>query len=693
MVGNVKNSKNYLIILLVTFFVTFLFQVGVGFYSIEEDFKQRISFLHSEGVPKLDNQMDIILNRLTTIKNYSNILSNITNELKEYDESVVSDILKNHFLPDIGIFQLRLLSSDGMELVRYDLEKSKNVKKATSLQDKSSRYYYQEAKNINVNDIYFSKFDLNIEHGKIEIPHIHTTRVVKKVKISNEIFYIVINYNITDIFESTFKTTLYDIFLIENDNQINFHLDHACSFSKQQKRGIYLKDIMTDKNQYITQKGLTGFPYKVVISVKKSQLNSLQQIKQESQQESIIISTIISLLITLILFIIYKIELNKELQELNNNLEDKVVERTKKLEESEHKTVQILNAQANFVFLSDGVHIVQANQTMLDFFGYKTLEDFEKEHDCICDFFIDEIGYLQKEKDGKFWIDILLEDLNEPHKVKIEDKDYHCHIFKISTSGIEINEKDVYVITFSDITELVNKDLQLFASEKMASMGEMIGNIAHQWRQPLSVISTAASGLKVNYEFGILNDKEIPSYMDYIVENANFLSETIDTFRDFIKEKKEIKEVILQERIDMALNIIASTMKDNHIELKNNIDYFNPIKITFIVGELSQVMINILNNAKDILLEKNIKNAWIKLNLKKQEDKVVITIEDNGGGIPEDILPKIFDPYFTTKHQSQGTGLGLHMSYRIIRESLKGKLYVKNTNNGAKFFIELPLDI
>jgi C4-dicarboxylate-specific signal transduction histidine kinase len=114
--------------------------------------------------------------------------------------------------------------------------------------------------------------------------------------------------------------------------------------------------------------------------------------------------------------------------------------------------------------------------------------------------------------------------------------------------------------------------------------------------------------------------------------------------------------------------------------------------IKVIVGELPQVLINIINNAKDILIEKQIENPWIKISLKKKTHNVKIFIEDNGGGVPDEILPKIFEPYFTTKHQSKGTGLGLYMSYKIIVQSLNGELHVKNTENGAKFTITLPLN-
>ncbi len=232
---------------------------------------------------------------------------------------------------------------------------------------------------------------------------------------------------------------------------------------------------------------------------------------------------------------------------------------------------------------------------------------------------------------------------------------------------------------------------KLFKYEKMASMGEMIGNIAHQWRQPLSVISTAASGIKINYEFGMLKEENIPEYMDTIVKNTEFLSDTIDTFRDFIGEEKELKEIVLQKRIEDILKIISASLENNNIKIKTNTDNIEPIKLAITAGELDQVIINIINNAKDILVERKVNDAWIKLDLVKEKNKILITIEDNGGGIDKEALPKIFDPYFTTKHKSQGTGLGLHISYKIVTKSLMGKLYVQNTEAGVKFFIELPM--
>jgi len=235
-----------------------------------------------------------------------------------------------------------------------------------------------------------------------------------------------------------------------------------------------------------------------------------------------------------------------------------------------------------------------------------------------------------------------------------------------------------------------SKDLQLLNQSKMASLGDMIANIAHQWRQPLSVISTTASGMKIEKEYNLLNDEKFNNYCDSIVYKTEYLSKTIDTFRNFIKDEKEEKEIVIQDSIEMAINIINSTLKNHHIDLIMDIRSVGDIKLHIVSGELEQVIINVINNAKDILLERFIEKPFVKVSLKQHNDFIFIIIEDNGGGIDKEIMGKVFEPYFTTKHQSQGTGLGLHMSYKIVKESLKGNIYVENTNIGAKFFIEIP---
>ena len=254
-----------------------------------------------------------------------------------------------------------------------------------------------------------------------------------------------------------------------------------------------------------------------------------------------------------------------------------------------------------------------------------------------------------------------------------------------------ITEQIILKIKYNEQQELLQQQkLDILAQSKNAQMGEMIGNIAHQWRQPLSVISTSASGMQIEKEMDMLTDEKFINYTDGIIKNTEFLSKTMDTFRNYIKEKKEKKTVILQNRIDIAINIIEASLQNNSIKLINNIHNIEPIQITKVIGELSQVIINIINNAKDIIKEKKISDGWIKIDLEKKENNIIISIEDNAGGVPSSIIDKIFDPYFTTKHQSVGTGLGLHMSKDIIEKSFNGNLTIRNSDNGAIFEIELP---
>ncbi len=257
----------------------------------------------------------------------------------------------------------------------------------------------------------------------------------------------------------------------------------------------------------------------------------------------------------------------------------------------------------------------------------------------------------------------------------------------------------LFLYDITDITNL-NRELQkqneiqrklLFNQQKMVQMGEMIGHIAHQWRQPLSTISIAASGMQLKKKLNMLEDDEFDAFNTGIINNVEYLSKTIDTFQNFLKEKKELKEVILEERIQNILTIISTSLKNNYIELIDNIDYTQNTAINMVSGELDQVIINIMNNAKDALIENNIENPWIEISLYCEDNKILITIEDNAKGIPKECIKKIFDEYFTTKDSTKGTGLGLYMSSKIVTESLHGKLYVKNTSNGAKFFIEVPL--
>jgi len=259
----------------------------------------------------------------------------------------------------------------------------------------------------------------------------------------------------------------------------------------------------------------------------------------------------------------------------------------------------------------------------------------------------------------------------------------------------EIN-KNLEKKVIQEIRKNKSTQEQLFKSEKMAAMGEMIGNIAHQWRQPLSVISTASTGMLMQKEYGILEDEIFEKSCTAINSNAQYLSKTIDDFRNFIKGDRNKKIFNLKEDINSFMVLVEGTIKTHNLNMILDID--ENIQINGYENELVQCFINIFNNAKDILIENNIENKLIFISTSKDNDKVKIKIKDNAGGISEDVLPKIFEPYFTTKHQNQGTGLGLHMTYKLVVEGMNGTVEAHNVNYlyddtdyvGAEFVITLP---
>ncbi|WP_321469720.1 PAS domain S-box protein [Halarcobacter sp.] len=357
------------------------------------------------------------------------------------------------------------------------------------------------------------------------------------------------------------------------------------------------------------------------------------------------------------------------------------------------KQAQIIEQIHDSIITSDKCgNIITWNKSSEKLFGYKVEEIRGKNINII---FPEELQEKIKSFDLKD-----LENNSFEKKVKLTNKSSEILTCMLSLSFFKEknSEKDRMVYYIKDISdeeklseENKHQERIINIQSQHVAMGQMIGNIAHQWRQPLSVISAATTGVQIQKALGTLSDESLENSYNSINMQVQYLSNTINTFRDFIKEEKVYKEVILQERVDKSLELLDAALVGNHIELINNIDYSVPLKVRLISGEISQVIINIVSNAKDILIENNIKKPWIKINLKTKKNKAILSFEDNGGGIPLEIIDKVFEPYFTTKHKSIGTGLGLYMSYKIVVESLSGKLYTKNTQNGAKFYIELPL--
>ncbi|MDA3908791.1 MAG: PAS domain S-box protein [Sulfurimonas sp.] len=518
---------------------------------------------------------------------------------------------------------------------------------------------------------------------------------------------------------------------------------------------------------------------------------------------------------------------------------EKKILKVKKLQEelrvNRNYLQTIIDVIPNIVIVTDGKKIKRANQTMLNFFGYKELYKFKEKHDCICDFFIEEENTLMPLVGEQTWLDYML---TNPHKVHEASMIHEgkVHRFIVQAKELPENEIDVEkifsVVTFTDVTEieliknklnksneilleneeklraitdsaldaiimldnegkfifwnpkakvmlgykeeellgkdfhkivapkayheaakkayekfaktgkgdvlgkivelsavkkggqefpvslllngveidgkwhgigfmrdlsetkkmqneLKQKDEIMLAQSRQAAMGDMISMIAHQWRQPITAISMGAQNMQLDIELEDVDYDRFNEKLDRIVEQTSFLSKTIDDFRNFLKPNKKANKCMVSKLVEGTLGLIGKSLENNNITLHKSIE--SDIEIITYYSEVIQVLLNIINNSKDIILLKKMKDGNIEINISSDTQNVYIEICDNAGGMADDVLPRIFEPYFTTKDEKGGTGLGLYMSQMIVEKHLKGTIVAQNINDGACFKLSLPL--
>jgi PAS domain S-box-containing protein len=251
---------------------------------------------------------------------------------------------------------------------------------------------------------------------------------------------------------------------------------------------------------------------------------------------------------------------------------------------------------------------------------------------------------------------------------------------------------ELYSLMEEKVKNEVEKNMEnkklLIQQSKLAAMGEMLGNIAHQWRQPLNALNLSFFELKYIKDSGELTDDKLKDILDRVNSLIQQMSSTVDDFRNFFRENKEQADFPVLESMQKALNLVQAFFDEHRIDIRLSAE--KELFVKGYPGELAQVFLNILNNAKDALVDGKIKEPYIEIRLFFENRKVITEIEDNAGGINDDIIERIFEPYFTTKSEGKGTGIGLYMSKMIVENSMPGKLSVRNTDSGACFRIELP---
>jgi PAS domain S-box-containing protein len=248
--------------------------------------------------------------------------------------------------------------------------------------------------------------------------------------------------------------------------------------------------------------------------------------------------------------------------------------------------------------------------------------------------------------------------------------------------------------TIQDITEqrrlrdaLREKDVLLLQQNRLAAMGEMINYIGHQWRQPLNTISLLVQSMRDDFEHGIFDGDYLDRMVRHITDLVSHMSCTINDFRDFFKTERQAERFDLKEITCKTFSFIAESMKANRVKIDLQAD--ETLAIEGYPNEYAHVLLNVLNNAREALVEREVRSPEIVVRIFREGDRAVVTVTDNAGGIPQDLLERVFDYSFTTK--ANGSGIGLYMSKTIIERRMKGSITVENVSGGTMFRMELGM--
>jgi len=670
---------------------------------------------------------------------------------KRYINETISkkDDLENLFLlyakANSSFMQIRFIDAKGNEKIRVDRKQFGETPFLISdenLQNKSHREYFSKSKHKQQGQVWFSAIDLNIENNKIQIPYRPTLRAV--VAIENKDGFggiLVINYFMEDFLKKLTLTPLYDMTLCDDKGFTIFHYDHNKKVPKSWGNSLDHKyNISKDfpkEYENILSKGLLRTEnfvckdldikidggLKIILQLNNKYVKD-QATKQK--QQYLLISLLIFILSLILILIILKhlskkllnleelAKANYKLEKFNEKLEEEVSSRTKELKESNLKWEFAIegngdglwdwNLQTNEVFFSKqwkkmlGFEDDEIQGSLQEWEKRVHPDDLKNVYDDIQEHLENKTpNYESKHrvlcKNGLYkWIldrGVILERdaQNKPLRMIGTHKDISNEVKQENEINNLYEElKTINTHLEEEVEKKTNENFKQFQfiqnQSKLAAMGEMIGAIAHQWRQPLHELSIRVQKLKFFYSRDRVNQEFINDFIEKNMKNIQFMSQTIDDFRSFFKINKHKTVFSSNKAIQQVYEMTQGQFKEHDIEvvIKNN----KELKIRGFEGEFKQVILNLFINAKDVFLEKNIDQKKITVVI---DD--IITVEDNAGGIDEEILPRIFEPYFTTKEEGKGTGMGLYLSKMIIVDNMNGDLSVSNTSEGALFRIRI----
>ncbi|WP_457626484.1 ATP-binding protein [Persephonella sp.] len=553
-------------------------------------------------------------------------------------------------------FQIRLLDLNGNELIKVIKNNKKIIIVPQSrLQNKAHREYFIEGIKLKKDSIYLSNIDLNKEHGGIEFPIKPTIRAAKIIQINNKkAGVVIINVDVSKLFKFTkLKRNRNEYIYISNKDGyyifngkdpskefgFEFGYDYRIYHDFPQIKKLFkskkLREISffdSDTNNIFIAKKMYITPDRYLVLLGEISTAFFQKKADIYVKNLVSYIVIITVIITLITILAVK-KLTLPIIKLTKI--------AKEIAKTEGKKPVNITVRSN----DEIGELAKAFKTMLLSLikSQKKLEKFAEE--------------LEKEVEEKTKE---LRKLNENLQKEVQRQ----------------------------VEEIREKDQALVHQAKLAAMGEMIGAIAHQWRQPINYLALNIQLLQQFLEEENYDEKEIKETLNKMLETIKFMSNTIDDFRTFFRKDKEATVFDVKEAVEKTLELLKPQLEHRNIKIDTKLE---PVKVKGFKNEFRQVILNLIANSRDAITqrmkEENIQGK-LYIEVKKENNYAVVIIRDNGGGIPEEIADRIFEPYFTTKEEGHGTGMGLYMSKQII-ERMGGEIYFKNVEDGVEFIIKI----